>query len=332
MDLLLTFQSDLAARCISEARQRAQLRTVELFQSRLAPLDLLAADGDLMAMFLAGRAAEGAGASTIRKERAMLLSFFSWAYGRRLISAEAAMSLRATPAPVGSCSAARPRPYTRHEMKRLRGLLDARWPRRDDDDDVQRMIVRWHRGTGRYTRFRSHAIRVQLDAIIALALYCGLRRSELAASTADDLHPDNAYVVARKRDGSVRAVPYPDAARGPVGEWLVVREAIGPDHNMPWLALWADRTCRQPMSDDSLSRVLITYIGAGWSLTRLRQTCGVGWLRAGLPIWHVQRLLGHHSIRDTIVYAEAVTGDTRAAVRRLDAAFGAELDVQQRAA
>ena len=193
-------------------------------------------------------------------------------------------------------------------------------------------MARWLAGTGRYSRFRAHAIRLQVDAIVALTLYCGLRRSELSASTADDLHPDNAYVVARKREGSVRAVPYPDAARGPVGEWLDLREAMSPDHSSPWLALWAEPTCRRPMSEDSFSRVLTTYIGTGWSLTRLRQTCGVAWLRAGLPIWHVQHLLGQQSIHTTLVYAEAVTGDTHRAVGRLDAAFRAELHARPSAA
>lgn len=332
MELLPSFQADhLAPLAVSVARQRAQLRLIDTFQSWLAPSRLLAADGEQLTAFLAHRAAEGRCASTIRKERAMLLSFFSWAYGRRLISAEAQLSLRGTPTQAGSYSSARPRPYTRGELRRLRGLLDERWPRRDDDD-VQHLIERWHRGTGRYARFRVHAIRLQLEAIIALALYCGLRRSELAASTADDVHPDNAYVVARKRDGSVRAVPYPDTARSPVAAWLSLREAIGPEHNMPWLALWAEPTCSEQMSEDSLSRVLTTYIGDGWALTRLRQTCGVCWLRAGLPIWHVQRLLGHHSIRDTIAYAEAVRGDTHRAVACLDADFDAELHDRQRAA
>lgn len=331
MEVLQSFQADhLAPRGVSLDRQRAQLRLIDNFQSWLAPSPLLATDGAQLTAFLAHRAGEGRRARTIRKERAMLLSFFSWAYAHSLISAGAQVSLRATPTPTGSCSTARPRPYTRSELKGLRALLDARWPRHRDED-VDRMIERWHRGTGRYTRFRSHAIRLQLDAIIALALYCGLRRSELAASTADDLHPENAYIVARKRDGSVRAVPYPDSAREPVGAWLSLREAIGPEHNMPWLALWAEPTCRQQMGDDSLSRVLRTYVGDGWSLTRLRQTCGICWLRAGLPIWHVQRLLGHHSIRDTIVYAEAVKGDTHRAVERLHADFRAELDDRSRA-
>jgi site-specific recombinase XerD len=332
MEVISSFCSEhLDAREISRDRQRAQLRLIERFREWLDPRNLLAADGELLAAFLVDREDAGMGANTIRKERAMLLSFFSWAYHRGLISAEAQLSLRSTPTPAGSCSSTRPKPYTRQEIKRLSAQLDTRWPRLDDVD-VEHRIARWSRGTGRYARIRPHAIRLQLEAIIALTLYCGLRPTELAASTADDLHPDNAYVVARKRDGRVRAVPYPDAARGPVGTWLSLREAIGPEHNVPWLALWAEPTCRQQMSDDSLSRVLSTYIGVGWSLIRLRQTCGICWLRAGLPIWHVQRLLGHHSIRDTLVYAEAVKADTHRAAERLHDEFSAELYDQQRVA
>ena len=331
MNVLASFQSDhLTARGISDDRQRAQLRVIQLFLAGLAPSGLSAADGDALVTFMTRRAAAGAGGNTIRKERAMLLSFFSWAYARRLISAEAQLSLRATPTPISSCATSRPRPYTRSDLKRLSARLDVRWPRLEQHE-VDDALARWRRGTGRYCRFRAHAIRLQLEAIIALTLYCGLRRAELAGSTADDVHPDNAYVVARKSDGSVRAVPFPDVARTAVGEWLDLRELLAPDHNGPWLSLWAEPTCRRAMSEDSLSRVLSTYIGEGWSLSRLRQTCGISWLRAGLSIWHVQRLLGHQSIRDTLPYAEAMKGDTLRAVAGVQGGFGADLIARQRA-
>ena len=77
MQLLARFQADhLDARGVSADRQRAQLRVIKAFGSWIGARGLLAADGDLLVAFLASRAGAGKGAGTIRKERAMLLSFY----------------------------------------------------------------------------------------------------------------------------------------------------------------------------------------------------------------------------------------------------------------
>jgi integrase len=64
---------------------------------------------------------------------------------------------------------------------------------------------------------RVHAVRCQLDAIVALALHTGLRRAEIFALDVACLHHLNYGVVVRDKDGSFdgrcREVPLTDAAR-----------------------------------------------------------------------------------------------------------------------
>jgi len=127
---------------------------------------------------------------------------------------------------------------------------------------------------------RAHAINLQLDAVIKLALTCGLRRGEIFGCRVDDVHPDNAYVIVPRRDGTVRG-----------------------------LNLWSVDKLGQPMSSDAFEKLLRTYIGRGWSFRRLRDTCAVEWLRAGLAIWDLQELLGHRTMKDTLPYMEAARGD-----------------------
>jgi integrase len=71
------------------------------------------------------------------------------------------------------------------------------------------------------------------------------------------------------------------------------------------------------MSEHVFEKVLGTYVGEGWTFRRLRDTGAVEWLRAGLPVQHLQHLLGHRSAKDTLPYVEAVGGDPQ---RRLEKA------------
>jgi integrase len=64
---------------------------------------------------------------------------------------------------------------------------------------------------------RVHTISTQLDAIIALALHLGLRRSEIFRLSVNDLHYENAYVVVRDqyRRASRRAIDESGTLRRP---------------------------------------------------------------------------------------------------------------------
>jgi len=248
---------------------------------------------------------------TIRKERAMILAFYTWAWREGLVSADSLLSIRAVPLPVRATGLARPKPYKRWEIQGLWRRLDERWPRLPAAD-VARWLRRWEEGRTPYARVRTHAVHAQLEAMITLALSCGLRRGEIYAGLVDDFHPDNGYIVARRADGSVREVPHTTMAREAIAAWLDVRARVNPSHDCLWLNLWSRKSVTHAMTAASFEKVLITYVGPGWTFRRLRDTCAVEWLRAGLPVWHLQQLLGHKSLKDTLPYLEANGSDVAA--------------------
>jgi len=254
----------------------------------------------------------------------MALSFFAWAYQEGKVGAETLIAMRSTASPTGATDRARPQPYSAKELRAFREALDHRW-RPLEDRDALRSVERWRAGRSPYPRIRRHAIRLQLDAIIALALHGGLRRRELLALTVDDMHHDNAYVVVwsgGRSESTAREVPFTDAARASVAAWLEFRAAMGADHGRPWLNLWAARTALEPIGPDAFAKLPAIYVAPGLSYRRLRDTRAVGWLKAGMTLWEVQRLLGHARLKDTLPYGEAVRADLECRVGRLQGRFG----------
>jgi site-specific recombinase XerD len=63
-----------------------------------------------------------------------------------------------------------------------------------------------------------------------------------------------------------------------------------------------------------------THVGA-WHYHRFRHTAATEWLRAGVPLEHVSKLLGHANLTQTLVYAELVREDVARDVRRAEADF-----------
>ena len=216
-------------------------------------------------------------------------------------------------------------PYNRPALAAIRAALDERWPLLEDDY----WIDRWQRGVSPYSRVRSHAIRLQLDVIIALALQCGLRRSEIRRLTEPSMHYDNAYVVVWEEpgpwDAAHRGVPYSQRVRHILWRWLEFRSLIDPSHDSPWLNLWSSETASQPLGHDAFNRLLRVYVSPECSYRRLRDTCAVGWLNAGLPVEHVRRLLGVESLEATLPYARHARGTLERRMERVEPRFAVEI-------
>lgn len=197
-----------------------------------------------------------------------------------------------------------------------------------DDERARKFARRWQKGDTPYSRIRKHAIRLQLDAVISLALHGGLRRREILALHVDDLHYDNAYIVVwsgERWNSSYREVPYTEEARAAVRAWLDFRACMGVKHDAPWLNLWATKTARDPLGPDTFAKLLSAYVAPNLSYRRLRHTCGIAWLKAGMKLWEVQRFLGHASLRDTLPYGEAVEASLQGKVERGQGSFSAAL-------
>jgi hypothetical protein len=80
---------------------------------------------------------------------------------------------------------------------------------------------------------------------MSLALFGGLRATEIRLAGLDDIHPDNEYMVVRGKspvgeNEGYREVPFTVEGRRIVGEWLEFRAVIAPNHRTPWLVLDAN--------------------------------------------------------------------------------------------
>jgi integrase len=172
---------------------------------------------------------------------------------------------------------------------------------------------------------RSHGIRLQLEAVIALALRCGLRRHEIRSLAVDSMHYDLTGVVVWESgvpwEGAAREVPYTDTARRAIHDWIEFRALVRPDHDSPWLNLWTADTIRQPMQPDTFDKLLRTYVAEGWTLKRLRDTCATAWVKAGLPLEHLRQILGLASLNDVLPYVALAGGSVERRMHRLDPTF-----------
>ncbi len=165
-----------------------------------------------------------------------------------------------------------------------------------DDARAEKFVARWKNGITPYSRIRKHAIHLQLGAVIALALHCGLRRGEIYALHLDDMHYDNAYIVVwrgERWNSTHREIPFTDDARATVAAWIEFRAAMGVEHKHPWLGLSAGKTARTPIRPGTFSKLLSTYVAPELNYRRLRHTCRIGWLTAGMTDQEVQRFLGY---------------------------------------
>lgn len=273
--------------------------------------------------------AGGLHVNTVRKKLHAVKPFYKWCWQQRIIDADRFMRIKDVKPPRGSTGHSRPRPYRRNEVARFWDQLDARYPLVG-----AHMIARYQRGTSRYKRIWTHATHLQVQAIASLALFGGLRRDEIRLIEIDDMHPDNQFIVVYgkspfgERQGH-REVPYTEVGREMVGEWLRFRtEVLQPEHDGPWLTLWPGASLNRGVfasdplwraSEDSFKR-LIPSVGR-WELHRFRHTCATEWLRAGVELEQVSRLLGHASIQQTLSYAEIVRDDVARGMNRAESDF-----------
>jgi hypothetical protein len=114
---------------------------------------------------------EGMSPSSCRTYLNIVIPFFRWA--ERCAGYERAMLDRvlAVKPPRGAERNAKPRPYSRAEIKSLWRDIDAAFPRADD-----KHIRRVMKGTAQYrARAVRHGMNLQVTAIVHLALMMGLR-------------------------------------------------------------------------------------------------------------------------------------------------------------
>ena len=314
-------QNFLASRSVSPARAAAVANLVADLEVSCVPRSLDCLDASTLRAFLDAKLAAGFHPNTVRKWLVMSRTLANWMYAQGVMSADTLLAIRAVRPPEGSSKRPQPWPYKRGEITDLRTLLDARWPRMTDDK-ARHYVLKWREDRTPYSRIRRHAIRLQLDAVIALALQLCLRRREIAALDVNCVSDLNAYVVVAGFNvpwtERARAVPFTESARKAIADWLEYRNLLGADHDRPWVALHAGPKVGQPMKAEALDALLRTYVGDGWSLKRLRDTGAVSWVNRGMGVEHLRQLLGHSAIEDTLPYAQLASGDVERRVQRIE--------------
>jgi site-specific recombinase XerD len=285
--------------------------------------DLTQVTDQSFASFLQAQSARGLHPNTVRKNGNMIRPFFKWAWREKLITAERLMELETVRNPRGATNQSKPRPYSRKEVAQLWEDIDATYPKAKPH-----MMKRWRKGTSRYAKVWRHGMGLQVEAIAHLALHGGMRRDEIFRATIDEVHPDNDYLVVQgaakgsgERGYRERNVPMTVDTRRAMHNWLEFRAWMKPDHDALWLGANGFSTDpKLPMCNDAF-QYLMGKVGRGWELQRLRHTCATEWLRAGMAIEQVQRLLGHARLQQTLAYAEIVPDDLSRGARRVEGNF-----------
>lgn len=312
---------------ISEARAKAQevlLRRLPAVES-LTPrdLELFLASGDFAP-------------STTLKHLKMIRPFLKWCWRHGHITADQYMSLKEVRAPRGAGKGA-PRPYSIGEMQRFWRAFETAFPWTADEDPYDRTPKRgeywvnlwlesgddWY-----YTRHvYTYARRLQAEAVVALALFGGLRRIEMFQLAVEDAHYENAYVRvdgARKNEAGEsleRAVPVTEQMRAALANWIEFRgQVLKPEHDRMFLSLWREGRLN-PISFTAFAH-LLDSVG---ELHRLRHTYATERLRARMPVEVLQKILGHANIAMTLRYAQIGAEDVVRVAAETDDKFEAAL-------
>jgi len=160
-------------------------------------------------------------------------------------------------------------------------------------------------------------------ALIALLLFAGLRRSEAAAITLDDLDLENAQLLVCGKGTKQRVLPLTPLVIKAIREYLQCRPQTESQH------LFVSRVGGHPLHARVAGRMLqhvLQRAGLGEEhITphRLRHTFATHLIRNGVDVRTVQELLGHADLQTTARYLHSDTRTKQAAVGRLAAAFTA---------
>lgn len=312
-------QQHFALNGIRPKRQRDQTNALREFEDHIGPKRIEEARAsDLrswMVFLIDGRKLHP---NTVRWQANMVRPFFRWMYEQQEIDFDriALLEVQDVRAPRGSRKQLDPKPYDRKEVMQFWEELAQHRPFAPD------YLRRWRREQSRWNRVWRHAERLQMQAIIALALYGGLRQHEIGAVTLDDIDPLNEFIVVQHGKGDKpRKVPYTARAREWVEEWIEFRKELGPTHEHPWLTLGRYEVHRLNALPAKSLAEMFGKIGSGWKLHRFRHTCATEWLRAGMPLEQLKDILGHATIEQTLAYTRIVPTDALRSMARLESHF-----------
>lgn len=318
---------------ISAERAKQQLRLLAEFEAHMGkPLDQVTME-DFKAFAGYLKMDRNYHVNTVRKKLNQIRPFFSWAYAAGVITADTYMKLRTVKDPRGATGQSEPNPYDPAEVQRLFAELESKYPLLPKQGKGSQQMKRWIQGKSPFRGVWRHAMRLQLTAVVRLALDGGLRRSEIFRLSINDAHYDNEYIVvsgvAKGENFSremTRHVPMTGALRKALHDWVEMRALMRPDHDSLWLTCFGPAWYSNPMSESNFNSLLADKIGPGWELHRLRHTAATEWLRAGAPLEIVSTMLGHSSLQQTRAYTKIVGRDIERELRKVEPIFMKRLE------
>lgn len=303
---------------ISPQRRQMQLTQLRRYETFLEPIPIEEAGADDLQNYLEHLMAKKFKANSVALYLNMIRSFVSWAWSKKLVTGDQLLEIRAVKKPSGAKPDV-PRPYSIKEMKQFWAEFTECYPLMNLSNAHLRRL---RNGTARYANYRKHALRLQLEAVVLLAVCCGLRREEIFRLTLDDLHPDNAYLPVHGKGKRDREVPYTELAQSAVLAWLDFRKLLGVEHAHPWVRCYG-RSKSEFTGAMTMSTLAhhMGRIGSGWELHRFRHSSATNWLREGMPLEVLQRFLGHSSAQMTLRYAQLNREDIFRQVERHEQGF-----------
>ncbi len=161
------------------------------------------------------------------------------------------------------------------------------------------------------TQWQSDLIRARNVALIAVALYCGLRRTELLSLHVSDIDLTHGRLIVRaetSKSQMSRTIPLNSEARQSLSKYLDERSRSPIVYTTPFL--WVTRHKNAPLKSQGLRYLVKVLCGESqvkFHLHQLRHTFAVNFLHSsGHSSFKLQGLLGHRSIVSTAAYTRCL--------------------------
>jgi len=162
--------------------------------------------------------------------------------------------------------------------------------------------------------------------LVLLLLSTGLRRSEAAAITLDQVDLEHRQLRVRGKGNKERMVPLTVEVVEAIREYLAWRGPTKSDH------LFISQMWGQPISGARVHRIVRALLeraglaGQGITVHKLRHTFATHLVRNGVDVKTVQELLGHSDLGTTAKYLHSDGQAKQAAVARLNGLLGADTE------
>ena len=167
--------------------------------------------------------------------------------------------------------------------------------------------------------------------LLLLLLSTGLRRSEAAAITLDQVDLEHRQLRVCGKGNKERMVPLTAEVVEAIQEYLAWRGPTQSDH------LFISQMWGQPISGARIHRIVRALLeraglaGQGITVHKLRHTFATHLVRNGVDVKTVQELLGHSDLGTTAKYLHSDGQAKQAAVARLNGLLGADTEEEEHA-